>query len=299
VLDLKPITNFDGRFKACDIRDRASLADEVQGFDVIINTAIIQLPRINEDKQFGYEVNVLGILNLLEAVESTNSVKGLVHASSWHVFGERDFRGKLDEEFGFRPDKVEARARFYALCKIAQETLIRLASEMSRKSYSIIRLGTVLGEDMPKQTAACIFIENALRGEPMTPFRHTKNRPMLYVDILDVCKAFEVSVSRILNCESPNPEGNPTVVNLVSPPPITVLEMAQMVQLKVRKLTKAKISPQINIIDGGKQPLHTPKDKTLFKVDISKAREMLGLRSLTSPQQSIERIISKKIGATT
>jgi len=37
---------------------------------------------------------------------------------------------------------------------------------MSDKSYCIFRLGTVLGEEMPSQTAANLFIESALRGEP-------------------------------------------------------------------------------------------------------------------------------------
>jgi hypothetical protein len=36
---------------------------------------------------------------------------------------------------------------------------------------------------MPKGTQADLFIENALRDEPMTPFAHSQHRPMLFVDV--------------------------------------------------------------------------------------------------------------------
>jgi len=157
IVDVKPSMISDVRFTRCDIRDKEAVDRQLREFDLIINTAVVQVPEVNERKRFGYEVNVLGVQNLCELTESSDSIRGLIHASSWHVFGERDFRGNLDEMYGFRPDKVDERARFYALCKIAQEVVIRLTSEMSSKDCSILRLGTVLGTGMPRQTAANIF----------------------------------------------------------------------------------------------------------------------------------------------
>jgi len=100
VLDRIPPQDFDGSFKPCDIRDQQTLRESLIGFDLVINAAVIQLPRINEMKREAYEVNVLGVQNIVETVETTSSVKGLLHVSSWHVFGERDLSGVLDEEFG-------------------------------------------------------------------------------------------------------------------------------------------------------------------------------------------------------
>jgi hypothetical protein len=34
--------------------------------------------------------------------------------------------GVVDEEFGYRPDKVEERAKIYALSKVCQESVVRL-----------------------------------------------------------------------------------------------------------------------------------------------------------------------------
>jgi hypothetical protein len=54
-------------------------------------------------------VNVLGVQNLCRAVESIDSMKGIIHTSSWHILGERGIHGVLDEDFGFRPDKIKER----------------------------------------------------------------------------------------------------------------------------------------------------------------------------------------------
>jgi nucleoside-diphosphate-sugar epimerase len=297
VLDRRQPSGSYGSFKACDVRDKPSLKQALQGFDLVINTAVIQLPEINENKRLGYEVNVLGVQNLCETLESIDSIKGLVHASSWHVFGEKGLRGTLDEGFGFRPDKIEQRAKFYAICKIAQEAVIRISNEMSSKSYGIIRMGTVLGEAMPTQTAASIFIEKALKGEPITPFKETMHRPMLYVDIHDVCKAFESLGTRILNGELMKQGSAAELVNLAWPSPLTIVELARTVQRSFIKLTDGTIAPKIEVVDKGVKPIYTPRDKQLFKLKISKARKFLGLKKLTSPQESIDRIIANRIRA--
>jgi nucleoside-diphosphate-sugar epimerase len=299
VLDYVPPHDFDGDFISCDIRGQATLKGLLKGFDLVINAAIIQLPRINEMKREGYDVNVLGVQNICETVEATSSIKGLLHASSWHVFGERDLRGVLDEEFGFRPDKIEDRARLYALCKITQEGIIRIISEMSTKSYGILRVGTMLGEKMPKQTAASLFINNVIRGEPMTPFRHTQYRPMLYVDIQDVCRAFETFATMILANDSNLQKSRATIVNLVWPNPVTIIELARIVQAQIMLLDHGKAKSKIKIIDKGIPPLYAAKDKSRIKVDITKARKLLGITELISPKQSIRRILNDRISTST
>jgi len=292
VVDRVPSKAFNGQFRECDIREKASLASALEGFNLAINTAIIQVPEINEKRRLGYEVNIVGTQNICEAVESVSSIKGLLHTGSWHVFGESGLRGTINEEFGFRPDKIEDRARLYAFCKIAQESIIRITSTMSSKSYGIIRLGTVLGEGMPKLTAANLFIEKALKGEPMTPFRHTQYRPMLYVDIQDVCLAFERLATKILGGR----HETVNVVNLVWPTPITIIDLARIVRTQFFRLTHGQIKATIQVIDKGVKEAYTPTDKKRFTADISKARDLLG-RKLTSPRQSIERIIRQRLSS--
>jgi nucleoside-diphosphate-sugar epimerase len=294
IVDQRPPNGFDGVFRQCDIRDRDSILGAVKGADLIINTAIVQLPVINANKRLGYEVNVVGIQNICEAVESTPSIKGLIHTSSWHVFGERDLRGVLDEHFGYRPDKTDERARLYALCKIAQEALVQIHSSMSEKSYNIIRLGTVLGEGMPRQTAASLFIERALNREPMTPFKHTQHRPMLYVDINDVTKAFRALAERVFREVAENKKPS-YIVNLVSPNPVAILDLAHIIQRIIMRVTEGKLKPIIQVRDEGVKPQFSANDKKHFRADTTQARKIFGLEKTFAPEQTLERILLKML----
>lgn len=293
VLDVKKPHDTAIDFEQCDIRDQRQLVDRLGGFEVVVNTAVIQLPEINEKKRLGYEVNVQGVQNICNAIESISSIKGLIHTGSWHVFGETEIRGILDENFGFRPDKTEERAKLYALCKIAQESIIRIVADASGKHYGVVRLGTVLGEGMPKLTAANQFIEKALRGEPITPYKHTLHRTMLYVDIQDVCKAVTAFCEIMINNNMR--ETAAKVLNLVSPYPITIIELAEIVQKRVTELTNGRLKPRIEIIDKGINQLYSAEDKGAFKVDISRVREFLGLEELIHPLESVDRIIRTRL----
>jgi len=283
-------------YTICDVRSIEEVRKSLRDVDLVIHTAIVQIPLINEQKRLGYEVNILGTQNICEAVDENPRIKGMILASSWHTIGESGLDGVIDEEFGFRPDKVEDRARLYALSKIAQESIVRFYDEMSEKIFGIIRMGTVLGDGMPEKTAANIFIERALRGETITPFKHSMHRPMLYVDIEDVCQAYEKFALKILN-EKVKKGGNSLahIVNVYYPNPITILELAQIVQKAVIKLTNNAIQPRIEVVDTGQKPLFREEDKNRIKVNIKKAMDFLGLSRLKSPEESIEEIVKKKL----
>ena len=282
-------------FELCDIRNFKQIKKALNDVDLVIHTAIIQIPLINEDKRLAYEVNFLGTDNICKAVDELPNIKGMILAGSWHTVGERELGGIIDEEFGFRPDKVEDRARLYALSKMAQEAIVRFYDEMSEKVYGIIRMGTVLGEGMPEKTAANIFITRGLAGGSITPYKHSMYRPMLYVDIEDVRKAYERFARKIINGKFKK-TGNSLshIVNVYYPKPITIMELAEIVRDAIIKCTRGKVKPPIEIIDQGKPLLYNEEDKAKIRVDITKAQKMLGLEKLTSPTESIEKIIKNR-----
>jgi nucleoside-diphosphate-sugar epimerase len=152
-------------------------------------------------------------------------------------------------------------------------------------------MGTVLGEGMPEKTAANIFIENGLKGRPLTPFKHSMHRPMLYVDINDICYAFEVYAKKVLEGEMKKGNSLDHILNVYYPEPITILELAEIVKNSIAKLTSGNIVPRIEIVDQGIKPLFQEDDKLIFSVDVSKSFKVLGINKLTHPQEAIERII--------
>ena len=300
IVDIKEpswdVRNYNVLYCKCDIRIFDRVQECLKDVDVVIHTAIIQIPKINEEKRSGYEINFIGTQNVCETVYRSSKARGFILTGSWHVFGESGLAGIVDESFGYRPDKVEDRARLYVFSKIAQEVITRFYDEISDKIYGVIRLGTVLGEGMPEKTAANIFIEKGLRGEPITPYKHSMYRPMLYVDIRDVVKAFEIYVNKILNGEvEKHGSSLERTSNLIYPEPITILELAEIVRDTITKLTNGEIIPEIKIVDKGLPPLFTKDSKYKFKVDISKTMKFLGIERLIDPKKSIEDIVRNKI----
>lgn len=286
-------------FQLCDVRNLEEVEKALEDVDLLIHAAVVQIPLINEQKRLGYEVDFLGTHNVCQVVDESTRTKGLILAGSWHTVGERGLRGVIDEEFGFRPDKVEDRARLYALAKIAQESIVRFYDEMCEKVFGIIRMGTVLGEGMPEKTAANIFIENGLQGLPITPFRRSMFRPMLYVDISDVCKAYESFVWKILNDEiSTDVDTNSLthIFNLYYPEPITILELAEIIRDSCSENSEGKINPRMKIVDKNYHPhIFSQGDKKLIKANADKALKFLELGRLRSPKESLEEIIKLRI----
>ena len=280
----------------CDIRDCDRLEKSLEDVDLVVHSAIVQIPLINQQKRLGYEVNVVGTQNICEIVSRNSRIKGMILVGTWHTIGEKGIKGTVDERFGFRPDKVEERARFYALSKVSQESIVRLYDEITpKKVFGIIRIGTALGLDMPEETAANIFIKRGLEGGTITPYRHSLHRPMLYIDIKDVCRGFQQFALKVLNeCFEEKNNSLEHIINLYHPKPMTILELAKNVQKAIAKQTRNTIVPKIEIIDKG-EPAPSREDYTgRIKVDISKAQKILCLKRLRDPKRSIENIVKYK-----
>ncbi|MDA4124028.1 MAG: NAD(P)-dependent oxidoreductase [Thaumarchaeota archaeon] len=283
-------------FKACDIRNPKEVRQSLADVDLVIHTAIIQIPAINSEKRLGYDVNVLGTQNVCEAVEDNPGIRGLILAGTWHTIGESAIDGMVDEGFGYRPDKVEDRARLYAISKIVQESIVRYFDELSPKVFGIIRMGTVLGEEMPALTVANLFIQKGLKGQPITPYKHSMHRPMLYVDVNDVTKAFQRFSDMIVQGKILK-DGNSLnhVVNVVYPKPITIRELAFVVRREVLRLTEGNTRPRVEVVDDGLHELFGPWEKSKFEADTKKANILLGLSTLVSPEESIRSIIKGRL----
>jgi UDP-glucose 4-epimerase len=299
-LDIKPQPAWLEKYKIphqiCDIRNFDGLLKKINNPSIIIHTAIIQIPQINTQKELAYQVNVMGTQNVCEATVKNQNTRGLILTSSWHVFGEQDLKGNINEKFGYRPDMVEDRSRLYSISKVLQECIVRFYDEMvENKTFGIIRMGTVLGEYMPELTAANLFITKALNGEEITPYKHSMYRPMLYVDIEDVCKAFESYIKIILSKEKTQTNSLQHIVNIAYPEPITIFDLANITRELVIKNTSGKIQPKVRVVDQGIPSPYTPEDKYKLKVDITKLKEFLGIEKLNSPIEVVDRLIKKKL----
>ncbi|UCG44708.1 MAG: NAD(P)-dependent oxidoreductase [Candidatus Bathyarchaeota archaeon] len=282
--------------RTCDISNYHEVEAKLGAPKVIVHTAIIQIPAINQQKDQAYQTNIIGTHNICRLAQKQDSISGLILCGSWHVFGEREYKATVDAAFGYRPDKVEERARLYVISKMLQEGIVRFHNSMiDEKTYGIVRLGTVLGDKMPPKTAANIFITNGLQGKPITPYKHTMHRPMLYVAIDDICKAFQLYIEKIIKGRTPAEKSKGSIYNLFHPQPITILELAQIIKESIINQTQGHLTPKIEIVDKKLPALFSPNEKETLHVDIKRTREFFGIEKLKSPETKINEIVRARV----
>jgi len=292
------LKGLDVEHRPCDITRFDEVREKLGKPKVLIHTAIIQIPAINEFRESAFAVNVLGTQNVCRLVKETPETAGLILTGSWHVFGEREYGGVIDVSFGYRPDKVEDRAKLYVVSKMLQEGIVRFYDEMvGEKEFNILRLGTVLGEHMPEKSAANIFITNGLKDEPITPYKHSMHRPMLYVAVEDVCKAFRSRVEKIVDGETGKAASARHVFNLFYPEPITILELAELIREAVIFHTDGGVNPEIKVTDKGLPVLFGPENKHSMRTDVSDLNSLLDVSKMKSPKEAIFEIVAGRCGA--
>jgi len=77
------------------------------------------------------------------------------------------------------------------------------------------------------------------------------HRPILYVDLLDICKVFKTFSEIILDGKvTKENDSLHHIINVMYPEPVTILELAEMIRNIITELTNSKICPPIEIIEG-------------------------------------------------
>lgn len=112
-------------------------------------------------RNYNYEVNVIGSVNLINAAVNVGTVKRFVFTSSNAVYGHHNG----SSEWPLDP---------YAIAKQAVELDLQAALNMFDLGYTIFRLHNVYGEGQnlndPYRNVVGIFMRHALRHEPFPVF---------------------------------------------------------------------------------------------------------------------------------
>ncbi|ENN96339.1 NAD-dependent epimerase/dehydratase [Methanocaldococcus villosus KIN24-T80] len=173
--------NEKAKFIKGDIRDKINLRD----IEVVIHQAAqINVRYSVEDPKYDADVNILGTINLLEAIRKYEIEKIIYASSGGAVYGEPKYL-PVDENHPISPISP------YGLSKYVGEEYIKLYNRLYGIEFVILRYGNVYGERQdPKGEAGVIsiFIDKMLRGERPVIFGNGKQtRDFVYVK--DVAKA--------------------------------------------------------------------------------------------------------------
>ncbi len=257
------LTHSNFAFIESDIRDSDSLKAvfDKNRFDAVIHLAARAGVRNSlKAPQSYYEVNVMGTLNLLEAMRSSNHAK-LIFASSSSVYGN-NVKIPFSET-----DPVDFPVSPYAASKKSAELLCYSYHHLYNFDIYALRFFSVYGPRQRPDMGIHKFFDAFLNGTPITMYGDgTSRRDYTFIEdiingtikAIDSCKGYEV------------------------------------INLGESKTTLLKVLlDEIKTITGKKAEIHSlpmqPGDVIQTNADISKAEKLLGYSPKVDIQTGLKR----------
>lgn len=268
---LAPVES-EARFRLIhgDIRDRATCDAAVQGVDIVLHQAALgSVPRSLADPLTSHDVNVTGMLNMLDAARRSG-VQRFIYAASSSTYGD-------SAELPKREDRIGAPLSPYAATKLADE----IYAGVYAKSYGFratgLRYFNVFGprQDpngayaavIPKWTAAMIQQDEvAIHGDGET------SRDFCYV-----ANAVQANIRAAL---APD-EAQGEVYNVAVGQRTTLLELFGLIRESLGR-------HQIHYSREPRFGDFRPGDVRHSLADISKAQAMLGYEPTHAIRNGIE-----------
>lgn len=248
-----------------DIKDTAIVENifEKHNIDVVIHLAAKAgvRPSIEDPKGY-YLTNLLGTLNILEAMKKNDIVK-LIFASSSSVYGN-------NSKIPFKEsDNVDHPISPYAGSKKATELLIYTYYKLYGIQSTLLRFFTVYGPRQRPEMAIAKFTRMILENREIELYAGGKSfRDYTYID--DIVDGIICAIEKIKGFE---------IINLGNSSPIELINLVKLIECNLGK--KAKI--QFYSTQAG--------DVDITCADISKAKRILNFKPTTKIEDGIKKYI--------
>ena len=160
-----------------------------QGLDLILYLAHCNAP-VNSDLDQPKDalLNMIPLLNLLQAIETSKAKPHVVYFSSGGAI-----YGRRTERIPFRETDPCEPLSSYGIQKLAAEHYLRLAAEKGHLTCTVLRVGNAYGTLLPHQRMQGLIgvaINQVLRREPVRVFGSLDN-VRDYVHLEDICTIVE------------------------------------------------------------------------------------------------------------
>ncbi|HEX2866427.1 MAG TPA: NAD-dependent epimerase/dehydratase family protein [Ignavibacteriales bacterium] len=214
---LKNVTLFPKiNFHRGSITDRDLVFSVLEGADYVHHlAAMVSVPESVMKPQECVEINVLGLLNVLDAARQ-HKVKKVVHSSSAAVYGDNPESPKFTS---MRPMPKSP----YGITKLDGEYYLEMYRESFKTGTVSLRYFNVFGprQDPQSQYAAAIpiFVSRALKNEPITIYGDgSQTRDFVFVK--------DVVAANVIAAENKEAHG---VFNVANGSSITIKELAELI----------------------------------------------------------------------
>jgi UDP-glucose 4-epimerase len=205
------------KFVKADLRDRKKIDAlfKKEKFQVVnSHAAQMSVPASVADPRFDADVNVMGILNLMEAGRMTG-LKKFIHVSSGGTVYGSPKKLPATEAYPILPESP------YGITKAVGEDYLRFYALETKLDYTVLRYSNVYGpRQMPHGEAGvvAIFIQRLLAGKACTIFGDGSIiRDFVYVG--DVARASLLALTK----------GSRQAFNIGTNKPVTVKQLYQTI----------------------------------------------------------------------
>ena len=238
-----------------DIRNFNSIKNSFKNIDIVYHLAALSdvVPSIEEPIEY-LDTNIMGTVNVLEAMKK-NNVKKIIYAASSSCYG-------IPKKFPTTENDEIKPMYPYALSKNLGEQIIKHWSKTYKIEFVSLRLFNVYGTRSRTNSAygaaLGVFLKQKLSNHPFTIIGNGKQkRDFIHVD--DVVKAFYLSINKsakniILNIGSGNPHSVLELVKILKGKKIFIPKRPGEPDTTHAKIDKAKSilkwKPKISLEDG-------------------------------------------------
>lgn len=263
---------FDIKDHSGDVRDKKQLIKKIKGIDGVIHLAAISRPKWGfEDPYRCLETNIMGTVNVLEAVRTVAPHAWVVFASSREVFGGLK-KLPADEE----SERLPLNA--YGVSKVCGEDLMKQhASNYGIRALTVRFCGVYTGTNDILDRVIPRFILTAHKGKPLTVEDGGGKKKWDYVYIDDAVGAIEKAVQFI----SKKKTGFYDDITLSANAPMSLEELAR----RIVKLSNSK-SKIIRV------PARNYDQESFWGLNI-KAKRLLGWQPSVSLDEGLRRSIKE------
>jgi UDP-glucose 4-epimerase len=254
-----------------DIKKSDDVCRAMKNIDGVFHTASMCLGYCQENPREGFEVNVSGTVNVLEACVK-NDVKRLIFSSSSSVYGNAEYT-PMDENHPFNNKNV------YGATKICGEALCRAYSNKYGLPVLSLRYMNVYGprQDYLGSYVAVIMkiIDSINQGKH--PIIHGDGSQTFdFVYVKDVCRA---------NCLAMESDNTDDVLNISSGKGTSVLGLCRKLMRIMKCRRKIEFIPEDTSVLVTKRIGSTEK-----------ASKLVGFKVETSLDEGLKRTIRWKLG---
>lgn len=253
-----------------DVRDLPAIIQAIQDHKVatVVHTAGLIGSRVAESLYTGFHINVVGTMNVAEAVRLTG-VKRLVHISTFGVYDWRHPAPEPINEDFYRGSGVP-----YGNSKVAKELLLEAYQRMHKFELMVIRPANVYGlghfwSGSGGGEKIQALLVSGLKGEP-AKIPEDQTMAFEYIYCKDIGRALDLAAT------VPLPEKN--VFNIAEG---KITQFEEIVAIVKKLLPKCKVE-----IVPGTKPVSRAQH-----LDISRAKKYLGWEPQYTMEQGFKNYI--------